>query len=283
MTKLDFGNALKKAGKAARKATEKAGATAQVGAEKAAVVAQVSAEKAQAGAKTLKDATKKEVDKISESLKIAAEQRKADAAEKKAEKKAAEEKEAIEARDVMAIAPRNAVKIFYYLMAIDGKITPDEEEKFHLIGKKMDLAFEEYEETIVKECMGQMEKIADAEDYYDAIRNGVEKALSGEQVSNNGFVTPKLLIWDLLTIAYGDGEYGEEEQKLLKYVVGKLNVAKNDFLEMESSILTESDIEKELEWIKGTNRPYLIVERQVKELEKRKNDIFLAVKALIML
>ncbi len=268
MAKIDFSDALKKAGDVAKKVSEQA-----------AIAAQVGAEKAQVGAKVLKEGA----DKLSESVKTAAEQKKADYAQKEAEKKAAAEKATIEATGVTAIAPQSAVKIFYYLMAIDRKITPEEEEKFELIGKEMDPDFEVHKETLIKECSAQMEKIIDAEDYYDAIRDGIEAALSGEQVSNCGFVTPKLLLWDLLTIAYGDDEYGEEERKLLKYIVRKLNIAKDVFLEMESSILTVSDIEREIAWIKGTDRTYLVIEKQVKELEKRRDDILLAIKALIML
>ena len=157
MAKFDFSDALKKAGDAAKKATEKAGAAAQIGAEKAAVAAKIGAEKAQAGAKTLKDATKKEADKLSESVKTAAEQKKADYEEKKAEKQAAAEKAAIEATGVTAIAPQSAVKIFYYLMAIDRKITQEEEEKFDLIGKEIDPDFEAHKEALVKECACQSE------------------------------------------------------------------------------------------------------------------------------
>lgn len=265
MAKLDFSGALKKAGDAAKKATKK------------------TAIAAQAGAKILKDATKKEADKLSETVKTATEQKKSDYADRKAEKKAAEEKAAIEETGVTAVAPQSAVKIFYYLMAIDRKITPEEEEKFDLIGKEMDPDFEVHKEALIKECNAQMEKIIDIEDFYDAIQDGIEAALSGKQVSNQGFVSPKLLLWDLLTIAYGDDEYGEEERKLLKYVVRKLNIAKDVFLEMESSILTIRDIEKEITWIKGTDRAYLVIEKQVKELEKRRDDIHLAIKALIML
>lgn len=128
-----------------------------------------------------------------------------------------------------------------------------------------------------------MDKTTGTSDYYDAIKNGIETALSEEQVSKNGYVTPKLLLWDLLTIANSDREYGEEERDILKHVVQKLNIAKDVFLEMESSVLTISDIEKEITWIKGTDRPYLVIEKQVKELEKRRADILLAAKVLIML
>ncbi len=199
-----------------------------------------------------------------------------DVAKKVTEKSAVEESET-------EISPQNAVKVFYYLMAIDRKITPEEEEKFDLIGREMDPDFDAHRDELVKECKEQMEKIIDAEDYFDAVREGIDAALSEKQVSDNGFVTPKLLLWDLLTIAYGDDECGEEERKLLKYVVRKLDIAKDVFLEMESSILTVNDIEGEISWIKGTDRAYLTIEKQVQELEKRREDILFAVKALIML
>lgn len=199
-----------------------------------------------------------------------------DVAKKVAEKPAVEESET-------EISPENAVKVFYYLMAIDRKITPEEEEKFALIGREMDPDFEAHREALVKECKEQLEKIIDAEDYYDAVRDGVDTALSEKQTSDNGFVSPKLLLWDLLTIAYGDDECSEEERKLIKYIVRKLDVVKDVFLEMESSILTVQDIEGEIAWIKGTDRAYLSIEKQVQELEKRREDILFAVKALIML
>lgn len=287
MAKFDFNDVLKKAGDAAKKATEKAAVVVQIGAEKAGAAAQVGVEKAavavQVGAKNLEQAAKKEADKISISVKSAAEQRKAEEKKKEDEKKAAAEKAAIEATGVAAIAPQSAMKIFYYLMSIDRKITPEEEEKFDLIGKDMDPDFEAHKEALVNECREQMAKIIDDGDYYDVIRDGVENALTGEQISNNGFLTPKLLIMDMLTIAYVDNEYGEEERKLLKYVARKLNIAKDVFLEMESNILAVNDIDKEINWIKGTDRSYLVIEKQINELEKRKNDILTAVKALIML
>ncbi len=272
MAKFNFTDALKKAGDVANKATEKATS-----------VVQASAEKAQVGAKKIMDTTKKETDKISESVKGVAEQKKLEMAEKKAVKKATAEKAVLEATGEKAIAPQNAIKIFYYMMAIDHEITPNEEEKFDLIGKEMDDDFELHKETIINECKVQMNKIIDTHDYYDVIQDGVELALTEEQKSLNGFVLGKLLIWDLLAVAYSDADYKDEERKLLKYIVRKLNVSKDTFLEMESSMMTINDIEKEIDWIKGTEKSYLVVEKQVKELEKRRNDILLAVKALIML
>ena len=91
------------------------------------------------------------------------------------------------------------------------------------------------------------------------------------------------LVWDLLTIAYSDERYDETERKLLKYIVRKLQIDKAVFLEMESSILTILDIEKEIVWIKTTDRPYLTIEARVNELTKRQAVIFDSVKDLITL
>ena len=55
------------------------------------------------------------------------------------------------------------------------------------------------------------------------------------------------------------------------------------FLELESSLLTLLDLERELNWIKSTDRPYLTIEATVNELENRKRVVFDSVTDLINL
>lgn len=86
-----------------------------------------------------------------------------------------------------------------------------------------------------------------------------------------------------MSVAYSDEKYKDAERRFLKYVVRKLNIDKAVFLEMESSILTLMDIERELAWIKTTNRPYLTIETMVNELADRKDVIFKSVLDLIAL
>ena len=194
-----------------------------------------------------------------------------------------EELKEAEVLSIKAIPTRNAIKIFYYLMAADGEIFHSEEEKFDSIGQELDPNFAEHKEQIVNECQAQLDKVIDPEDYYDTLQDGIEDALTHMKVTDDSFITPKLLVWDMLTVAYSDEKYNEVERKLLKYVVRKVNIDKAVFLEMESSILTLMDIEKELEWIKTTNKPYLTIEAMVNELNDRKSVIFESVKDLITL
>lgn len=188
-----------------------------------------------------------------------------------------------EIQTVKVVSPVNAVKAFYYLMAADGEVKQEEEERFNLIGKEIDPEFDEHREYIVTSCKGQLDKIIDSDDYYDVVQDGVEEALLSEQVLDKGVVPARLLVWNLLTIAYSDDEYNDVERRLMKYIVRKTDISKDVFLEMESSYLTVQDIEKELAWIKTTDRPYLTIETQVKELERREQAILESVKALIYL
>lgn len=178
------------------------------------------------------------------------------------------------------ISAENALRVIYYLMAANGTVFHSEEEKFDAIGAEFDPDFAEKKPDIIKACQAQLEKVIDPEDYYDVLQDGVEAALSD---TAKGDIMPRLLVWNLLTVAYSDECYDDIERRLVKYVVRKLDIDKTVFLEMESSMLTMRDIENELAWIKTTDRPYLTIEARVNELKKRKTVIFDSVKDLITL
>lgn len=184
---------------------------------------------------------------------------------------------------VKEISPVNAVKIFYYLIASDGDIAFAEEERFNQIAAEIDPEFEEHRNYVIKTCKEHLDRIIDGDDYYDVVQDGVEEALLSEQVLDKGSVPAKLLVWDLITIANSDELYAEVERKLIKYIVRKVDIPKDVFLEMENIYLTVKDIEKEIEWIKGTDRPYRTIEKTVRELERREQAIIESVKALIYL
>ena len=170
-----------------------------------------------------------------------------------------------------------------YMMAVDGQITQSEEEKFDEICMALDPDYPVKKDDIISECRNQLDKLIDEDDYYDVIQDGVEDAIIKSMKTEDSFITPKILVWDLLTIAYSDDSYDAIERKLLKYIVRKLDIDKAVFAEMESSILTLMDLEKELKWIKTTDRPYLTIEAMVNEIQDRKSVIFESVKDLIAL
>ena len=184
---------------------------------------------------------------------------------------------------VKLIANKSALQIIYYLMAADGSVSHEEAEKFDAIGAELDAQFADSRAAIIKECQAQLDKTGDPADYYDALRDGVEAAIRSPVDAADAFITPKLLTWDLLTVTYSDKSCDEAERKLLEYIVQRLGISKDVFLEMESSMLTMADIDRELAWIKTTDRPYLTIEARVNELTKRKAVVFDSVKDLVTL
>ena len=181
------------------------------------------------------------------------------------------------------LSTKCALQVIYYLMSVDGEISAEEEERFSELGNSLDPAFSSAVQDITDECRKQIAKVIDPEDLYEVVKEGVDKAISSSEPTDDSFITPRLLLWDLLTIANIDENYDESERNLIKFIVRRLGVYNAVFLEMESTVLALADIEREIEWIKTTDRPYLVIEGMVNELEDRKQVLFTGVKDLINL
>lgn len=184
------------------------------------------------------------------------------------------------------IEAREAMKVFYYLMSVDGKVTDEEEAIFYEIGKKIDEnSFDDYKNEIIKECKQQMEKAIDQEDFYDVIQEGVDSELTQKNLMYGWFwqgtISAQWLVWDMITIAFSDNDYSDNERKLIKFVVRKLNVDNNCFLEMENLMKSAKAVEQEREWIKTTDKSYKEIQKIVDELELREQTILNSVKILI--
>lgn len=185
--------------------------------------------------------------------------------------------------EAQQISLYGALKIIYYLMSVDGSINQDEENKFDVLGNDFINDFTGLKKVLVEECKVSLVNTIEAEDYYDVVQEAVEDILLTPLKNDDVCVSTKFLLWNLLAIAYSDENYDDSERKLIKYIVRKLNIDKAIFLEMESSLVTMMDLERELNWIKNTDKPYLTIETMVKELENRKRIIFESVKDMITL
>lgn len=181
------------------------------------------------------------------------------------------------------IPTENALKIIYYMMAADGEIIQSEAEKFDAIARELDPDFDAHKEALIGACKKQIEKAIDPEDYFDALQDGVAEAIQAPAGAAGVRIAPKLLVWDLLAIAYSDEACADAERRLLKYVVRRLDIDRAVFMELESSLATLLDLERELQWVKTTDRPYLTIEAAVNEIANRKRVILESVMDLINL
>lgn len=179
------------------------------------------------------------------------------------------------------ISTEGALKIIFCLMAVDGKIKRDEYEKFDAIGNELDPRFKEKRDMIINECKTFVGREMRVSGFLNAIDQAVSEAMATATWTSNAFIGAKLLVWDMLAIAYADGECGSTERQLIEYVSKELGVDGDVLVEMETGLLTILELEKEINWIKTTDRPYLQIESSVREIERRKRIIFDSVKELI--
>ena len=277
MAKFDFGKGLKSlqnkiqdTAEIVKKSAKEIKITEKIDLEGVKSIADKATDSAKKAVETVADSTKKAVEEVGKNL-------------EQATKKKPERTENVPDGAVRVLSTESAIKIIYYLISVDGVINGAELEKLNEICLNLDPKFEEYRDALIASCKQELDKQIDEEDYYDILQDAVENAIQKSKPRQDSFITPKLLLWDLLTIAYSDDTYNEEERKLMKYLAHRINVDIAVFLELESSVLTIMDIEKEIKWIKTTNRPYLTIEAMVNELVDRRNVVFEGVKELITL
>ena len=163
---------------------------------------------------------------------------------------------------------RSSLKIFYFLIAIDGNIDESEQGFFREIGLKLDPGhFNDYSGDIEKEC--EMVLLNDEDDRYDIILESVDDELTHKAGSEDQGLTPRLLVWDLIAAAFSNGYYDASEKRLILHVARKTGVEKSVVLEMEQMMKTSDAVRDELNLIQGSGRPYNEVRPVVDELESR--------------
>ena len=177
---------------------------------------------------------------------------------------------------------RDSLRLLYCMIIVDGVVSDEETARFCEIGQELDPEFSSYQETIIEEGTLLMKSsFADNDEYYDNVHDLASEILkSADTLKENG-VRGKLLLWDLLTVAYSEGEFSLNEKRLLRLITKRFGVDSSVLLEMEHTLRTLMAIENEENWLRNSDRSYAVVEERMNELEDRKNTIMQGVKALI--
>lgn len=177
---------------------------------------------------------------------------------------------------VSVLSSSSALKIIFCLMAADQKITSEEEKGFEEIALQIDPEYPQFREQLLKDCHAIYGKAALSESYAEALKEGVLEALCEEQKDKNrAVIGAKQLVWDLLYLSFADGESCREEKDLILFIVSKLAVNETELMELEQCFVTLMEIDKEISWLKTTDRPYLTIEAMVNSLEKRKSAVLM--------
>jgi uncharacterized tellurite resistance protein B-like protein len=196
----------------------------------------------------------------------------------------------------MYIKRRDAVKLYYYLIAADGEVKQTELEKFEEIGKETDTSFADYKNEVIEECNRQIEKAIDEDEYFEVIKEGIDEALGRDNSLMSAFrfggMGAPLVLWNLLSIAMSDKEYAPVEQKLIRYMVRKMEIDKDIYIEMENAIKTIQAIEHTIALLSNRDKGFVIkgnhleiysseIGKIVKEFTQRRDVIFSSMKEMI--
>jgi len=180
---------------------------------------------------------------------------------------------------------RDTLRLIYCLMAVDGTISDEEIDKVTEIGRGLDPQFEEYEGDLLALCKNltnMHSQIRDKDEYYDLIHDEASNILSSTAAPGANGIRAKVLIWDLLAVAYSEGDYSTDERRLIRYISKNVGVEQVTIMEMEHTIRTLMAIEQEETWLRNSNRSYAIVESHINELADRRNAIMRGVNALLL-
>ena len=196
---------------------------------------------------------------------------------------AAQGGETAQHKAVDGLCARDALKLFYYLMFADGEARQDEFIKFISVCGDLGVNDPDARRAIVDACDEQLAKNASAISPLFTAYTCVDGVLFTPETPAEGeaVVAPGLLVWNLLAMAYSDGSCDTSERELIGRIAKLVEFDDSMLLEMEDSILTLTDLEREQEWVKTTGRPYLTIESVVNEIETRKAAVRDNVMALI--
>lgn len=183
---------------------------------------------------------------------------------------------------MQAIEKVNALKVFYYTMAIDDDVSKEELSKLDEFGKDfLDSEYDIRKSEIIEECQSKIESAGEDDEKYDIIQEAIDEALSVKAEKRMEGVLPRHLLWSILTIAYKDGDYSQSENRLISHISRVLEVEKSVLVEMKQLMITAIAIQNELEKLNQSDRAYSEIRPVVEETEKRKQILLKAVTDLI--
>lgn len=182
---------------------------------------------------------------------------------------------------IKVISKKGALKTFYYLMSVDG-VTSFEEDRFQELGDEfLGEEFTTIKDEIISSCNAQIDAISAEDERYDVMQENIDQAIAETVAEVKDGVVPRLLIWDMLTLAHCDDDYSENENRLVSHVARVLQIDKSVFVEMKQLISVADSVRKEQKQLELSNRSYAEIRPLVEEVEQRKLTIVDAAKALI--
>ena len=129
------------------------------------------------------------------------------------------------------ISIKSALKAYYFLLAIDGNIDDQEILCFRDICSETDNSADGYLKELISEC-DELIRNASGSEFEEIIQEAFDEAVREEAIEPQKVVPSRLLLWNMLVLAYANNEYSSSERKMIGHAARILMVEKTVFLEM---------------------------------------------------
>ncbi len=175
---------------------------------------------------------------------------------------------------------KSVIKIIYYMMSADGRISEEELGKFEEIGLQVDEQFGTYKEALIEECDSKIAPFTNDALSRFRLEQAVADELKQENTGADG-IGARSLMWNVLILLHSDGKYDEAEKNLVQYMMFHLNMDEAVILEMNAAIDAIDALEREQKTLQQSQRTYAQIAAVMEENEKRKNAIIEGIRDLI--
>ncbi len=175
---------------------------------------------------------------------------------------------------------KSVIRIIYYMMSADGRISESEQKKFDEIGGQVDEQFSNYRDELIEECDKKIAPFTNDAVSRFRLQQAIADELKDNEINEEG-IGARSLMWNILVLSHSDGNYAEEEKELVRIIATLLKIDDAVILEMNSAIDAVDALDRELIVLQQSHRPYAQISVMIEENEKRKNSILEGVRDLI--
>lgn len=166
-------------------------------------------------------------------------------------------------------------------MMADNEVSEKEMKKLELILNDIDVNDLVDRQSLINECTENIDNNEGKHKRLILIQDKVERELS--ESDDDDAIPAKLLLCNMLSMAYSDGTYSENEKNLIQYFTIRMEIPVDIALEIENTLFAYLDIERELDIIVNIDRYYRDIYPIVESLNDRKELLYNNIIDLIIL
>lgn len=147
------------------------------------------------------------------------------------------------------------LKIFYYFMMADGKITADKMSFFKSICDNLGVS-SDIIRRVIHECEEAVDPYAD--NLVRVLEQRIGRLLEADKNERDGLASNNRLqgriLWNLISLGCVNKQYSKAERQIVKFVGKQWKIQETDIIDMEDTAEAMLSLERKKEWLQSTSK-----------------------------